>query len=71
MFDEFYSGILFFDLRFRGDLVHLLLYLRVTSVFLFLLFCESGQLIIIIIIIIIMFTSYLEFLKQYLKQHQQ
>ena len=38
MFGEFYSGILFFDLRFRGDLVHLLLYLRVTSVFLFLLF---------------------------------
>ena len=38
MFGEFYSGILVFDLRFRTDLVHLLLYLRVTSVFLFLLF---------------------------------
>ena len=27
MLGDFYSGIRFFDLRFRGDLVHLLLYL--------------------------------------------
>ena len=38
MLGDFDSGTLFFDSRFRGDPVHLLLHLRVTSVFFFLLF---------------------------------
>ena len=35
---DLHSGFFFFDSRFRGDPVHLLLHLRVTSVFFFLLF---------------------------------
>ena len=38
MLGDLHSGTLFFDPRFRGDPVHLLLHLRVTSVFFFLLF---------------------------------
>ena len=63
MLGDLHSSTLFFDPRFRGDPVHLL-----SSSFFS--FCESGQLI-IIIIIIILFTSYREFLKQHLTQHQQ
>ena len=38
MLGDLHSGTLFFDPRFRLDPVHLLLHLRVTSVFFFLLF---------------------------------
>ena len=38
MLGDLYSSTLFFDPRFRGDPVHLLLHVRVTSVFFFLLF---------------------------------
>ena len=39
---DLHSGTLFFDPRFRGDPVHLLLHLRVTSVFFFLLFLRIS-----------------------------
>ena len=38
MLGDLHSSTLFFDPRFRGDPVHLLLHVRVTSVFFFLLF---------------------------------
>ena len=42
MLGDLHSGTLFFDPRFRGDPVHLLLHLRVTSVFFFLLFLRIS-----------------------------
>ena len=42
MLGDVHSGTLFFDPRFRGDPVHLLLHLRVTSVFFFLLFLRIS-----------------------------
>ena len=42
MLGDLHSGTLFLDPRFRGDPVHLLLHLRVTSVFFFLLFLRIS-----------------------------
>ena len=42
MLGDLHAGTLFFDPRFRGDPVHLLLHLRVTSVFFFLLFLRIS-----------------------------